>query len=230
MNTETTEPKQEEEIKFDRRKHLIYEYTGKVDQGFPVVTVTVDPMVAKASEMKEAFRKAAMSEEEKAAIAREILILKQARNALSDALNTSPRTYYWSNRVGVQFDPETSERISGRIYWRGSELDWIETLDAVLLMGKAAQWQPETQLYLVTSPENVELIEQMRNFQVQKVEYNELPIDQVGLYRGMKVMIDAYFPTDKILVAKGNLTIPGALNIISSTNIKIITNWDQTVD
>lgn len=222
MNTETTEIKQEEEIKFDRRKHLIYEYTGEVQQGFPVVTVTVDPAVVKASEMKEAFRKAAMSEEEKAAIAREILILKQARNALSDALNTSLKTYYWSNRVGVQCDPETGDRISKQVYWRGSELDWTETLDAVLLMGKAAQWQPETQLYLVASPENIDLIEQMRNFQAEKVEYDGLPISQVGLYRGMKVMVDAYFPPNKILVAKGDLTIPGAMNIISSTNITIL--------
>lgn len=225
MNTETTEIKQEEEIKFDRRKHLIYEYTGEVQQGFPVVTVTVDPAVVKASEMKEAFRKAAMSEEEKAAIAREILILKQARNALSDALNTSLKTYYWSNRVGVQCDPETGDRISKQVYWRGSELDWTETLDAVLLMGKAAQWQPETQLYLVASPENIDLIEQMRNFQAEKVEYDELPISQVGLYRGMKVMVDAYFPPNKILVAKGDLTIPGAMNIISSTNITILDRW-----
>lgn len=222
MNTETTEIKQEEEIKFDRRKHLIYEYTGEVQQGFPVVTVTVDPAVVKASEMKEAFRKAAMSEEEKAAIAREILILKQARNALSDALNTSLKTYYWSNRVGVQCDPETGDRISKQVYWRGSEQDWTETLDAVLLMGKAAQWQPETQLYLVASPENIDLIEQMRNFQAEKVEYDELPISQVGLYRGMKVMVDAYFPPNMILVAKGDLTIPGAMNIISSTNITIL--------
>jgi len=222
MNTETTEIKQEEEIKFDRRKHLIYEYTGEVQQGFPVVTVTVDPAVVKASEMKEAFRKAAMSEEEKAAIAREILILKQARNALSDALNTSLKTYYWSNRVGVQCDPETGDRISKQVYWRGSEQDWTEALDAVLLMGKAAQWQPETQLYLVASPENIDLIEQMRNFQAEKVEYDELPISQVGLYRGMKVMVDAYFPPNMILVAKGDLTIPGAMNIISSTNITIL--------
>lgn len=222
MNTERVEINQEEEIKFDRRKHLIYEFTGEVRQGIPSVTVTVDPTVAKASEMKAAIARAAMSEEEKAAIAKEILILKQARNALSDALNTSPRTYYWSNRIGIQCNPETGERILAQAYWRGSELDWTETLDAVLLMGKAAQWQSEAQLYLVVSPDNVELIEQMRNFQAQKVECNELPLSQVGLYRGMKVMVDPYFPTNKILVAKGDLTIPGAMNIISSTNITIL--------
>ena len=225
MNTETTEIKQEEEIKFDRRKHLIYEYTGEIHQGIPTVTVTVDPTVAKASELKAAIARAAMSEEEKAAIAKEILILKQARNALSDALNTSPSTYYWSNRVGIQCNPETGERVSKQVYWRGSELDWTETLDAVLLMGKAAQWQPETQLYLVLSPENVELIEQMRNFQAERVEYDGLPLSQVGLYRGMKVMVDSYFPPNKILVAKGDLTIPGAMNIISSTNITILDRW-----
>jgi hypothetical protein len=222
MNTERAEINQEEEIKFDRRKHLIYEFTGEVRQGIPSVTVTVDPTVAKASEMKAAIARTAMSEEEKAAIAREILVLKQARRTISDALNCSQRTYYWSNRVGVACDPETGNISSKRTYWRGSELDWTETLDAVLLVAKAAEWKPNEQLYIVTSPENVELLEQMGNFQACMVEYNELPLGQIGIYREMKVMVDPYFPTNKILVAKGDLTIPGAMNIISSTNITIL--------
>lgn len=88
-------------------------------------------------------------------------------------------------------------------------------------MAKAAEWKPNTPLHLVTSPDLARLLCDLRGYEASEVECPWLPLRQAGTYRGMKVMVDPYFPTNRILIATGELTIPGAMNIISSTGVHV---------